>query len=311
MTATLARIDSVPSNTLARFQPQNLEQAIQVSDLLARAGDLIPAHLQGKPAAVLATLLAGAELGIGMMESFRAIYLVKGKVGFYSDFMLAKAKGHARCVRFDMLESTPQVATFETEEKGGKVTRMSFTMAEAAEQGLTRNEKYKTSPAAMLRARCVSALVKVVYPDSFFGAYSMEEVQEIEAMEKELNPPPATTVSAPAAQPMASGVAAATAKLQKAKEAAPAFRVVDVKPEETEEQATARAKAPTADIPRLRFGPDKGTPFQALNIGQLADYLAKAREHLKTDNGGRWTPLLRRQITELEEEIAARQMEMP
>lgn len=244
MTAQLARIDSAPQSPLARFQPQNLAQAMEVAETLSRSG-LLPDHLRGKPADVLATILAGAELGLGMMQSFRAIYLVKGKVGFYADFMMAKAKSHPRCVRFDMVESTSSIATFETEEQGGKVTPLSVSMEDARKQGLTKNPVYTSNPAAMLRARCISALVKLVYPDCFFGTYSMEEVEEIEAMEKELNPPPgrldvlpAERQAAPAAKPQ-NGVRATVERL-KAK--APAVVVVDVAPGESEEDAMALAR---------------------------------------------------------------------
>lgn len=301
MTATLARIDpATQPSPLSRFQPTNLEQAIQVSEMLSRAGDLIPAHLQGKPAAVLATILAGAELGLGMMQSFRAIYIVKGKVGFYADFMLAKAKGHPRCARFDKIESNDAVATFETEEKGGTVTRQSFTIEDARKGGLTSNQKYQTQPAAMLRARCISALVKIVYPDSFFGTYSMDEVQEIEAMEKELNPPPAPTPqNAMPAKPH-SGVRGAVEALK----ARQAPLLVDVKAGESEEEATAKASGATLETGKLA-----GMAVASMSDGVLLDIAATAESYLAKNPDGKHAGPVRRDLATVGGELDRRAAE--
>ncbi len=308
MSAKLARIDSAPApSALSRFQPENLEQAMKVADVLARSG-LLPEHLRGKPADVLATLIAGAEMGLGMMQAFRAIYLVKGKVGFYADFMLAKAKQHPRCVRFDMVESNNERATFETEEVGGKVTPLTYTLAQAQASGATRNPTYAAHPEAMLRARCISALVKLVYPDAFFGASSMEEVSEIE--EREINAPPIKQEPKEPIKP-ASGVAGALETL-KARAAAPL--VVDVAGHETEEQAKVRAEvaASATNVPRLEFGDPsmKGTPLSELTAGQLADYLEEARRYVTEFPKSKWAGAMRAQAEALSLELEARQAEL-
>ena len=300
MTTNLARIQPEAQSTptaLARFQPQNLEQAMQAAEMLSKAGDMIPAHLQGKPAAVLATLLAGAELGIGMMESFRALTLIRGKVGFYSDFMLAKAKMHPRCVSFDLITSTPEVATFEVKERTGKVTRMSFTMADAAKAGLTSNAKYQQTPAAMLRARCISALVKVTFPDAFFGAYAVDggEMADMETTEKDVTQRQTTEQAkqeATKALPQETAVQATVRAMKARKEAVAVPVVVDVAADETEEQAVAR----TAN-----------RPYQAFTEAQLGQALDDAHNRLQDlREGSKTHTALSERLKELEAELSAR-----
>lgn len=301
MTTSLARIQPEAQSTptaLARFQPQNLEQAMQAAEMLSKAGDMIPAHLQGKPAAVLATLLAGAELGIGMMESFRAITLIKGKVGFYADFMLAKAKMHTRCASFDMITSTAEVATFEVKERTGKVTRMSFTMADAAKAGLTSNANYQRNGAAMLRARCISALVKVTFPDAFFGAYAVDggEMADVETTERDVTPVPQQATEQVNQQttkqlPLETATQA-TVRAMKARMEAKPVQVVDVAPDETEEQATARVA---------------NRPYQAFSDAQLSTALDDAHNRLQDLREGSKTHVgLSARLRDLEAELSAR-----
>jgi hypothetical protein len=60
-------------------------------------------------------------------------------------------------------------------------TRVSpFTIEEAQAAGLAGKDNWKKYPAAMLRARCVSALSRAVYPEAVLGIYESTS-EEIEA----------------------------------------------------------------------------------------------------------------------------------
>ena len=77
------------------------------------------------------------------------------------------------------MESTDQIATYETKRRGNPTpTRMSFTMADANRAGLTGRGPWKQYPGAMLRARCASGLVRAEYPDVAIGLYDQDELQE-------------------------------------------------------------------------------------------------------------------------------------
>lgn len=264
---------------LARFQPENLEQAMRVADVLSKSG-LLPDHLRGKPADVLATMLAGAELGLSMMASFRAIYLVKGKVGFYSDFIVARAMQHPECIRFQLVEaeSNDTKATYVAERRNQGSTKFAYTIEQAQRAGLMSNQNYKAHPAAMLRARCASALAKVVFPETMFGIYSRDEVEEIEGqgLEKEINPGPAP-IAKPQSKPPAKPPA-----------------VIDVKAGETEEEATVRA------LPAPR-------PYQALSDADLSSALDDARSRLESmPTGSKTHEAMKARLAGLEAELSAR-----
>lgn len=189
------------ADPLARFQPANLQEAMEVAKMLAQSV-IIPRHLIGKPGDVLATIIAGAELGLKVMQALRAIYMVNGKVGFYADFLQAKCQEHPKCRRFEFVpeKSDATRATFIAEREGQEPKEYEYNIAMAQRGGLTKNDTYRAHPEAMLRARCVSALAKIVFPEVTFGLYSKDEMHEIEERavdrgeaqpeEKELNPPP-------------------------------------------------------------------------------------------------------------------------
>jgi len=273
---------------LARFQPENLEQAMKVADVLSKSG-LLPDHLRGKPADILATMLAGSELGLSMMASFRAIYLVKGKVGFYSDFIAARAMQHPECIRFQLVEeeSSDVKATYVAERRHQGPTKFSYTIEQAQRAGLMSNSNYKAHPAAMLRARCASALAKIVFPETMFGIYSRDEVEEIE---REINPAP------PAARPTVEAAPQVPGRTSRAVRVAASMKppaVIDVKPGETEEQATEREA-----MPRMHA---------KLSDAELSAALDDARVRLENSPAG--TPLhkgLKTRLESLERELVAR-----
>lgn len=193
------------------FVPRNMGEAWDMACKFAKAG-LIPEALRNKPEDCLIILLTGAELGLSPMQSFREVYVVKGR-GYISALLkVALVKQHPDCAYFKLVESTPERATFETSRKGEGITRLSYTAQEARQAGLlgrqTRSgepdnwEKYTTT---MLRRRCASQLADEVFPDATRGVGTTEEMAEIIEAEKHqlpsagVKPPPAP--AAPAALP--------------------------------------------------------------------------------------------------------------
>lgn len=301
MSTSLARISGDGLGLLERFQPLNLQEAMAVADTLSKSG-LLPDHLRGKPADVLVTILAGAEFGLGMMQSFRALYVFQGKLGVYTDFLVAKVKQHPQCIFFNLVESNGKVATYETQRKGEKVTSMSFTIDEAEAAGITaRNPTYKTYPAAMLRHRAAGHLTRAVYPDALFGVYTMDEIKDMEAAEKDVTPPPPPQPETKrSVEPSMSSVEATTKRMMAAgkglaKDKPAPIRVVDVAPDQTEEEATA-----------LTVEPDP-LETEAIRVSEaLSEVVAKFNADPKSPNA----PALRKQIATLRATLAQLQAQM-
>ncbi|MEO1632356.1 MAG: recombinase RecT [Bacteroidota bacterium] len=159
--------------------PTTFDQASAFADAVARSS-FVPDAFRGKPGDVLACIIAGHELGIGPMQALRSIHVVKGKPILSADLMVALCKRSGVCRYFRLVESTPERAVYETQREGDpEPTRLVWTMQDAKRARLTGNGNWQKHPAAMLRARCSSALARAVYPDLVAGIYEDDEAREI------------------------------------------------------------------------------------------------------------------------------------
>ena len=175
-------------SALTIYEPQSLDQALQLSEKLARSA-LVPAALRGKPADVFIVLATGSELGLGPMQSLRGLHVIDGKVGMAADMMVALCVSKPQCEYFTLVESTDEKATYVAKRRGEgtKEQTLTFTMAMAKAAKLTGKQNWQNFPAAMLRARCASALAKVVFPDLLAGIYDPEELKAIPRTEEPYN----------------------------------------------------------------------------------------------------------------------------
>ena len=171
------------------ISPTTIDQAFWLATQLLKSG-LLGKAIQ-KPEAAFAVILAGRELGLTSMQSLRSLHLIEGKPTLSADLMAALCKRSPLCKAFRLVESTPTIATYEAERAGEGVTRMSFTMAEAIAAGVAGRDNWKKFPAAMLRARCIAAIARVVFPDLLLGVY---EQDEIAAPTNDTPPPPSAPI---------------------------------------------------------------------------------------------------------------------
>jgi hypothetical protein len=127
-----------------------------------------------------AVLLKGHELGFSPMASAGSISIIKGKVSLSADATVALCKRSPACLYLRLVESTEEVATYETQRHGDpSPTSLSYTIAQAKTAGLTGSQTWRGHAPAMLRARCGAAIARAVYPDLVAGIYDPDEVAEI------------------------------------------------------------------------------------------------------------------------------------
>ena len=165
--------------------------------------------------AVFAVMLAGSELGLGPMQSLRCIQIVKGKISYTADFTVALCTRDPRCKYFKLVEGTDKFATYEALREGHpEPTRLTYTLAQATRAGLTNSATWKNHPEAMLRARCSSALARLLFPDLAAGIYTPEEAEEIAANDnpRGLREPVTQVRELPAQTPATEPSAAAAAE---------------------------------------------------------------------------------------------------
>jgi hypothetical protein len=173
-TTALAVVPSAPVTATAstQLEPSTVEQAFWL------AGQLVKSGLLGKSVtkaeAAFAVILTGRELGLTAMQSLRSIHCVDGKPTLSADLMAALVKRSPYCVYFRMVESTAKIATYSTERVGEGVTTMSFTIDDAVAAGIAGKAVWKQYTSAMLRARCIAVLARVVFPDVMAGIYEAD-----------------------------------------------------------------------------------------------------------------------------------------
>lgn len=185
--AKVADAAAVPQRdpTMA-FEPGSMHEAMEYAKV-ATASRMF-AKVAPTPEAAFMIIATGRELGLTCSQALRSIYFFDGKVTLSADLMVALVKRHSSCKYFRLVESTDQVATYETHRRDEpSPTRMSFTLEQARTAGVTGKDNWRKYPAAMLRARCSAALVRAVYPDAAMGMYDPDE----------LEPTPRAVASAP------------------------------------------------------------------------------------------------------------------
>ena len=175
--------------------PRTFDEAKSMSSTLAKAS-LLPQALRGKDADVLMTVMAGAELGLGPILSIRSIHVIEGKPTLSSDLIAALCLRRADvCEYLQPVESSAVKATYTAKRKGapGPVT-MSFTIEEAKQAGLAGKGNWLKYPAAMLRARCISAICRAVFPDLVGGLYDSDsgEIERPSDEPRDVTPPRAS-----------------------------------------------------------------------------------------------------------------------
>lgn len=146
-----------------------------------------------------AILLKGWELGMPAMAAAAGIAIVSGKVSLGADATAGACLRHRDiCLYFSLVESTHEVARYETRRAGAPApVTLAYTIAQAKTAGLTGSSTWQKHPPAMLRARCAAALARAVYPDLVAGCYDPDEAAEIRGEYARVEP-----VAAPSLAPL-------------------------------------------------------------------------------------------------------------
>lgn len=150
-----------------------------MSDARVLASDMFASRLfsaYGTPAGILATVMAGRELGMQAMASLRAFHIVEGRPTMAADVLRALVIRSGKAKYFRCTERTATRATFETQRGDDPPISLSYTIEEAIASGRVKEGSgYKKDPADILVARSSSKLVRLVYSDVIHGLYSEEE----------------------------------------------------------------------------------------------------------------------------------------
>ena len=167
-------------NALSRIKPSSIiptAEELQTMRTLAQefvASGLLPPEIK-TPAAALFIIQKGRELGIPPAYALSNIVVVRGKPTCSAELMLALIKRDHGRDALHIVETTPEYCTIEYQD-GSHAGTFTFTIDDAKRANLTSNPIYTTYPGPMLRARAISAVARMAFPDSIAGMYTPEEL---------------------------------------------------------------------------------------------------------------------------------------
>lgn len=168
------------SSSIVMSQPDaDLPGLFRLAGALLQAQGIIPSHLR-KEGEVVAVILTGRELGIPPMAALRSVSIVQGRVVIDAGAQLGLMIRAGAKVRWDK-DGSDGEAVLVIERPGMPPFTSAFSLEQAKTAGLTGKQTWKSYPAAMLRARCVSAAGKAYFADVLAGVYVPGELGEDDA----------------------------------------------------------------------------------------------------------------------------------
>lgn len=129
------------------------------------------------PQKALVIMTAGRELGVPATYALRNIHVVKGKPVCSAELMLALVRRSYGPGAMRVGKTTNTACTVQYREQGWDgISEYTFTIEDARQAGVAGGSSWKNYPAAMLRARCISAVVRFAFPECIAGLYTPEEM---------------------------------------------------------------------------------------------------------------------------------------
>jgi hypothetical protein len=138
--------------------------------------EFVPEALRGKPDAIAAAMLAGAEVGLKPMASLRMVAVIKGRPTLTAEAQRGLVTGAGHELWFE--ESTVTRAIAAGRRAGSdRVGRVTWTLDDAKRAGIAGQQNWQRYPAEMLRARASAALARTMFADVTLGIPATEELE--------------------------------------------------------------------------------------------------------------------------------------
>ena len=161
----------------------------QFAEIYSRS-DAVGDCFRGKPDNVYIVLQHASVLGVPPLEAVQGMYVVKGKVSAYGDFLLAL------CMRHSSFDDIQEVMEGDGDSLGAKCTVVrkgrspvvrTYTVQDAKDAGLwNRNAVWKQHWKRMLQMRARGFALRDSFPDALHGMSVIEEYVGIDGYEVRL-----------------------------------------------------------------------------------------------------------------------------
>ncbi len=166
-----------------------LEPAAALAQQVAATG-FVPSAMRGNPAAIVAAILYGDELGLGPMQSLAKIAVIEGKPTLYAEAQraLILAAGHE--LRVD--EATSTKVTVSGRRSGSSDwSSVTWSLDDAKRAGLAGRQNWRAYPRQMLTARATAELARVLFADVIGGLAATEEIEDVDPLDLPIGATPA------------------------------------------------------------------------------------------------------------------------
>ena len=153
--------------------------------------DMVPRALRGKPESILATIYLGRELGLGPMQSLQMIDIIQGRVALSSELQTAMIRKAGHSLMCDEMSDRIVTVTGVRADNGDTMT-VSFTAEMAHSAGLLGKDNWQNYPEAMLWARAVAMLGRMLFADVFAvtHVYQADELGDADYVPSIVDEPP-------------------------------------------------------------------------------------------------------------------------
>lgn len=171
---------------LADHEMKHLRKAYFFANI---SNGLVPDAFKGDVRSIYIMSMNAETMGITLPEVLQGGYFVQGRWGWYAEFKIkrALAVGFYTSIDYEVGNDDPGkpaqtlwVRAIGTRPDGSKIVGTTVSLKMAAEEGWTRNPKYKTMPVYMLKKRASSFLINETCPHIFGqSALSTDEAEDI------------------------------------------------------------------------------------------------------------------------------------
>ena len=128
------------------------------------------------PAAAMAIMLTGYELGLPPAASFRFVHVIDGRPALSPKGALAVLRRSGLLDRLEIVEA-PGACTVAMRRRGGESFSLTWTLEDARRAGVIRpNGGWDRYPQNMLRWRAIGYVADVLFPDVLGGLHRADEV---------------------------------------------------------------------------------------------------------------------------------------
>lgn len=147
-----------------------LAPAVHLAEVLAPT-EFVPKQLRGRPEAIAAAIMYGAEVGIGPMQALASIAIVDGRPAPSAELLRALVFASGGEIWVEDSSGTRVTVAGRRVGSPNTVT-VTWTMEQARAANLAGKQNWRQYPRQMLTARATAELARLLWPDVVKGLSS-------------------------------------------------------------------------------------------------------------------------------------------